>query len=164
MTSTLSYDGYVAKVVVDVEAGILHGEVLNTRDVLTFSVKSVDDLQSAFIETIQDYKEWCEAEGVQPQKPLSGTMTLRMSPELHVAVANRAASLGLSLNAWIVSALECQVGRRLQALTVPEVDQRVTTIVNAEVVRVLKSRTLVGQDPELPAWTNQDSSKQRWMQ
>src|SRR5215469_5724607 len=34
--TTMTHDGYVAKVELDEDAGLFHGEVLNTRAVLTF--------------------------------------------------------------------------------------------------------------------------------
>jgi predicted HicB family RNase H-like nuclease len=38
----MEYKGYIGKVVIDFEAGILNGEVINTRDLITFKGTSVD--------------------------------------------------------------------------------------------------------------------------
>ena len=43
----MEYQGYVGKVEFDDEAGIFHGEVLDTRDVITFQGRSVDELTTA---------------------------------------------------------------------------------------------------------------------
>ena len=40
----LSYKGYTGHVEFDDESGIFHGEVLDTRDVITFQGISVEDL------------------------------------------------------------------------------------------------------------------------
>jgi predicted HicB family RNase H-like nuclease len=37
----MEYLGYIGKVELDEEEGILHGEVINIRDVITFEGKSV---------------------------------------------------------------------------------------------------------------------------
>jgi len=36
----MEYKGYIGVVAFDDEAGIFHGEVVNTRDVITFPVRS----------------------------------------------------------------------------------------------------------------------------
>ena len=55
----LLYKGYTGHVEYDDEAGILHGEVLDTRDVITFQGKTVDEIETAFRESIEDYLEFC---------------------------------------------------------------------------------------------------------
>ena len=47
--STLEYKGYRAHVEWDPEPGLFHGEVLDTRDVITFQGKSVEEVQDAFV-------------------------------------------------------------------------------------------------------------------
>ena len=44
----MEYKGYIGKVELDEEAGILYGEVINLRDVITFEGTSVDEVQKAF--------------------------------------------------------------------------------------------------------------------
>ena len=41
----MEYKGYIGKVEFDDEAGIFHGEVINTRDVVTFQGQSVAELE-----------------------------------------------------------------------------------------------------------------------
>ena len=55
----LLYKGYTGHVEYDDEAGILHGEVLDTRDVITVQGKTVDEIETAFRESIEDYLEFC---------------------------------------------------------------------------------------------------------
>jgi len=38
---------------------ILHGEVINIRDVITFEGMSVTEMQKAFRESLDDYREFC---------------------------------------------------------------------------------------------------------
>jgi predicted HicB family RNase H-like nuclease len=104
--TTMTHDGYVARVELDEEAGLFHGEVVNTRDVLTFQGRTFDELRTAFAGTIADYIEWCRERGKEPERPYSGNFTVRVSPELHRRIAAAAARDGKSVNAFVTSALD----------------------------------------------------------
>ena len=101
----LQYNGYSGFVTYDDEAGIFHGEVLNMRDVITFQGKSVDEIETAFRESVDDYLDFCRERGETPDKPFSGKLVLRLTPELHQKVFLKAATSGKSLNRWIVDTL-----------------------------------------------------------
>jgi len=79
----MEYKGYVGKVEFDDEAGIFHGEVLDTRDVITFQGRSVAELKTAFQESIDDYLAFCNERGEEPDRPFSGQFVTRVPPELH---------------------------------------------------------------------------------
>jgi predicted HicB family RNase H-like nuclease len=104
--TTMNHDGYVASIELDEDAGVLHGRVVNARAVLTFEGTSVDELKEAFSDTIDDYKEWCRERGVEPDRPYSGTLSLRLPPDLHRRIAEAAAREGESINAFVADALE----------------------------------------------------------
>lgn len=104
--TTMTHEGYVATIELDEEAGLFHGEVINTRDVLTFQGRTLDELKAAFADTISDYIEWCRARGKEPQRPYSGNFTVRISPELHRRVATAAARDGKSVNTFVAEALK----------------------------------------------------------
>jgi predicted HicB family RNase H-like nuclease len=104
--TTMNHEGYVATIELDEEAGLFHGEVINTRDVLTFQGRTLDELKVAFADTIADYIEWCQARGKEPQRPYSGNFTVRISPELHRRVATAAARSGKSVNSFVAETLE----------------------------------------------------------
>lgn len=77
----MNYKGYTARIEVDTEAGIIHGEVLGIRDVLTFQATSVDELEQAFRATLDDYLEFCEKRGEESEKPLAGTSRVSLDPD-----------------------------------------------------------------------------------
>lgn len=104
--TTMHHKGYVAAIELDEEAGLFHGEVINTRDVLTFQGRALNELKKAFDDTIEDYIAWCGERGKEPEKPYSGKFTLRVSPELHRRVAVAAARAGKSLNGFVADTLE----------------------------------------------------------
>ena len=67
--TTMTHDGYLATVELDEDAELFHGEVISTRDVLTFQGRTIDELKDAFADTITDYLDWCRARGKTPEKP-----------------------------------------------------------------------------------------------
>lgn len=112
----MGYKGYVGKVEFDDEAGIFHGEVLDTRDVITFQGRSVEELKTAFQESIDDYLAFCKQRGEEPNKPFSGQFVTRIPPELHRQVNLAASISGKSLNAWVLEQLQTAVAR-VKAMT-----------------------------------------------
>jgi len=106
----MEYKGYLGVVEFDDEADIFHGEVVNTRDVITFQGKSVKDLRKAFVESVNDYLEFCAQRGEAPDKPFSGKFMLRLKPELHRKAYLAAKREGKSLNSWVAERLENVTG------------------------------------------------------
>ncbi len=105
----MEYKGYVGKVEFDDEAGIFHGEVIDTRDAITFQGQSVAELKTAFQESIDDYLAFCKQRGEEPNKRFSGQFVTRIPPELHRQVHRAASISGKSLNAWVVEQLQAAV-------------------------------------------------------
>jgi predicted HicB family RNase H-like nuclease len=62
----VTYKGYQSRVELDEEAGVLHGEVIHTRDVITFQGTSVEELKQAFEDSVDDYLEFCASRGEDP--------------------------------------------------------------------------------------------------
>jgi len=102
----MEYKGYIAKVEVDESAGILHGEVMNVRDVITFEGRNVQELQNAFHDSVEDYLEFCAARREDPEKPFSGKFIVRITPELHRRIYTQARLTDKSLNRWVNDILE----------------------------------------------------------
>jgi len=102
----MEYKGYIGKVEIDEEAGILHGEVINIRDVITFEGTSVDEIQKAFRESIDDYLDFCAQRGESPEKPFSGKFVVRLPAELHRKAYIQAKLSDKSLNGWVTDVLQ----------------------------------------------------------
>jgi len=101
----MEYNGYIGDVSFDAEAHLFHGEVINTRDTITFQGKTVDELEKAFKESVDDYLSWCKQDGISPEKPYSGKFNLRLSPELHKEVAITAKKMKISINKFVEKAV-----------------------------------------------------------
>ena len=102
----MKYKGYYGVVQYDDEAKIFHGEVVNTRTVITFQGTTVDEIEQAFRDSVDDYLDWCKERGKEPEKPFSGKFVLRIPPELHRQLNLKAKLNNASLNSFIVQTLE----------------------------------------------------------
>jgi len=102
----MEYKGYIGKVEIDDEVGILYGEVINVRDVITFEGTSVEEVQQAFHESVDDYLEFCAERGESPEKPFSGKFVLRLPEELHRQAYIQAKLKNKSLNSWVTEVLQ----------------------------------------------------------
>ncbi|MBQ7152963.1 MAG: type II toxin-antitoxin system HicB family antitoxin [Clostridia bacterium] len=102
----MTYKGYVGKVEYDDEAQIFTGIVINTRAVITFQGSSVDELEREFKASIDDYLAWCKQDGVEPERPYSGKLNIRIKPAVHERAAVQAKLSGISLNTFIERAIE----------------------------------------------------------
>ena len=65
----ISYKEYRAKVGFDYSAGVFHGRVMNTRDMIFFEATSVDELTKEFRFSIDDYLAMCAQKGEDPDRP-----------------------------------------------------------------------------------------------
>lgn len=99
--TTMTLDGYMATIELDSEVELFHGEVINTRDVLTFQGRTPEELKQAFADTLSDYRDWCAERGKAPEKPFSGKFMVRLDPELHRRVVAAAVNAGKSLNSFV---------------------------------------------------------------
>ncbi len=101
----LNYKGYHGRVEFDEEAGLFHGEIVDLKDVITFQGKSVDELEQAFRDSIDDYLDFCKERNEDPDKPFSGRLMLRLPSEIHRMVYIQAKKEGKSLNEFITEKL-----------------------------------------------------------
>ena len=102
--NTMTYRGYAARVEYSDEDQCFIGHLAGINDVVGFHGETVAGLRAAFEEAVDDYLETCEKLGRAPQKPYSGKLMLRVSPEIHAAVAVAAKVSGKSINQWAAEA------------------------------------------------------------
>ena len=106
----MEYKGYYGVVKYDDEAEIFHGDVLLAKGAVTFQGKHVKELKKAFHDSVDEYLKFCEESSLEPEKPFSGKLVLRMKPELHRALAVAARREHKSLNTLITEKLSEDFG------------------------------------------------------
>lgn len=106
MADALTHRGYTGHAEYHPEDRVFHGRILEIDDVVTFEGRSVDELEQAFRDSVEEYLAYCEETGRRPDKPFSGRLNLRMSPELHRRLHIRAEREGRSINSIIIESLD----------------------------------------------------------
>lgn len=96
----MKYKGYIAQIEYDEEDRIFVGHLAGIKDIVGFHGSTVDELESAFHETVENYIAISEETGRTPQKPYSGKLMLRVPSEVHAAIATAAQVNGKSINQW----------------------------------------------------------------
>jgi len=102
----MKYEGYVARIEYDEEDRIFVGHLAGIEDIVGFHGTTVDELENAFHESVDNYVAISEETGRPAQKPYSGKLMLRVSPDIHAAVATAAEVNGKSINQWASEALD----------------------------------------------------------
>ncbi|OQY54808.1 MAG: toxin-antitoxin system HicB family antitoxin [Candidatus Parabeggiatoa sp. nov. 2] len=97
----LNYKGYIGQVEFDDEADIFHGEVINTRAVITFQGTTVPEIKAAFIDSVEDYLAFCAELGEEPEKPYSGELSLKLPPQVHRDMTRIAKLENKPVDTWI---------------------------------------------------------------
>jgi predicted HicB family RNase H-like nuclease len=116
MNNTMQYRGYTASMGFDADDKIIVGRVLDIDDIVTFHGASVAEFETHFHTVVDDYIAACETLGSEPERPASGRLMLRVSPEVHAASLKAAAMSGTSLNRWAEQALKAATRRSTKAM------------------------------------------------
>ncbi len=105
MNNLMTYQDFVGSVVYSASDRIFHGKIEFVVDLVTFEGSSVEELEQAFKEAVDDYIALCEELGKSPEKAFAGTFNVRMKPELHRKAAIRSLEKGVSLNQFVNEAV-----------------------------------------------------------
>jgi predicted HicB family RNase H-like nuclease len=97
----ITHKGYTGSLEIDENAGIIFGRILGIRDVVTFAGETVAEAKQAFEDSVDDYLAFCQELEQTPDKPFSGKLPFRTTPEHHRNVFIAATKAGKSINAWM---------------------------------------------------------------
>ncbi|MFM0667569.1 type II toxin-antitoxin system HicB family antitoxin [Paraburkholderia sediminicola] len=103
------HKGYAGSVDFSLEDKTLHGKILFIDDLVNYEGKTLDALEIAFVEAVEFYLETCAEEGVEPDKPCSGTFNVRIPKDVHKQAQLEAARRGINLNEFVRAAIENEV-------------------------------------------------------
>jgi predicted HicB family RNase H-like nuclease len=110
----LKHNGYQARVDFDAEDRIFIGRIIGIDDIVTFHADTVEGLEVAFKESLEDYIETCAKIGKSPDRSYSGTVYLRVSETTHANAAKAAELAGKSLNEFGEEALQMAAAQYLR--------------------------------------------------
>jgi len=104
--NSMTHGGYTARIEFDERNNVFVGRILGLRSIISFHGETVAQLRREFAAAVKDYLNDCKAQGVEPEKPASGKLLLRMPPEIHSRAIVVAQAKGKSLNQWATEALQ----------------------------------------------------------
>ncbi|MDE2100644.1 MAG: type II toxin-antitoxin system HicB family antitoxin [Patescibacteria group bacterium] len=104
--SALEYKGYIGSVEVDMEARVLVGRLLYIKDTIGYSGESLDSIEAAFRDAVDDYLDACAEAGEEPDVPCKGTFNVRVGPARHREANLDASRRGIGLNEWVCMAFD----------------------------------------------------------
>lgn len=107
--NTLNYKGFIGSVAFSENDNVFFGKIEGIDGLVNFEGESVSELTSAFHEAVDDYIAYCAEEGIEPHKSYSGSLNVRLTPEIHTRVAYLAKQAGMSINSFIRTAVEKQI-------------------------------------------------------
>lgn len=103
--NTLKYKGYIGSVAYSEPDKVFFGKIEGIDGLVNYEGESVAELTAAFEEAVDDYLAFCDDHNLKPEKSYSGTFNVRIAPMVHREIANRAAELGITINAFVKKAL-----------------------------------------------------------
>ena len=109
----IEYKGFTGVFEFDPSVDAFHGRVIGLQDVVTFEGRSLDELRREMEESVEDYLELCAEVGKDPEKPYRGEFLVRTTPDVHRAAVQQAEASGMSLNAWLETAITRALAERL---------------------------------------------------
>ncbi len=111
--NTLKYKDYIGSVDFSEADNVFFGKIEGIGALVNYEGESVVGLKNAFKEAVDDYIDFCQDEGIVPEKSFTGKMDLELSPDLQMNVTAMAKKAGMSINAFIRSVLERHVAAML---------------------------------------------------
>ena len=76
--NTLSYKCYVGSVEISQEDNCLYGKVMDLPN----------DTCITYEGAVDDYLQYCEEHQIQPRKSFSGSLNIRISPDMHSKIVD----------------------------------------------------------------------------
>ena len=115
----LRYKGYSGSVEYSQEDNVLYGRVLGLRgSLISYEGSSIEEIKRDFEAAVDNYLESCKARGVEPSRPYSGRLILRMPSDLHEDLAQVASAEGMCINEFVLRSIR----RELVTVEAPKME------------------------------------------
>ena len=101
----IEHKGYTGILEYDATIERFSGHVVDLNDTIYFEGESVGEVRESMARAVDHYLATCEKHDIDPERPFSGDLRVRMKSDLHRAVFIMASSTGVSLNRFIIETL-----------------------------------------------------------
>jgi predicted HicB family RNase H-like nuclease len=115
-----TYKGYCGSIEPSVDDDCLFGTILFINDLVTYEGEKPSELEAAFKQAVDFYLAKCEQEGLEADKPFSGTFNVRLTPELHKEACVAAAKKGQTLNEFVKECVVAGVSDKSTTVNITE--------------------------------------------
>lgn len=105
MDNVLEYKGYIGSVKYSSTDEVFYGKIEAINALVTFEASEAKTLKLSFEASVDDYLEFCQEEGLVPEKTFKGVFNVRVGQELHRRAAQIALTNGLKLNDFVTKAI-----------------------------------------------------------
>ncbi|MBF0456797.1 MAG: type II toxin-antitoxin system HicB family antitoxin [Nitrospirae bacterium] len=106
MKNIITQKGLIGSVWFSEEDMVFHGKIEGINDLVSYEGSTVEELITNFHEAVDDYLELCKEVGKEPGKSYKGSFNVRINPDLHKKAAMKAKIMGVSLNQFVLMAIE----------------------------------------------------------
>jgi len=106
MNNTIEYKEFIGSVEYSHDDRCFFGKIEMIDDLITFEASTVDELETSFQQSVDEYLETCKMLNREPQKMFKGVFNIRIDPKLHQKIFKEALKSGMSLNAFINQTLK----------------------------------------------------------
>lgn len=66
---TMKHRGYLGSIEADLDDGVLHGQVMHINGLITYSGKTIAELENAFENVVDHYLTRCKRLNIEPSNP-----------------------------------------------------------------------------------------------
>ncbi len=105
MKNILEYKGYHTRIEFDSESCVVRGKIEGIKDYVDFESSDLSCIEEEFHNAVDDYLQFCEEMGKEPDKEYKGSFNIRITPELHKKLAIVALKNGDTLNTTVEKAI-----------------------------------------------------------
>ena len=97
----LEYKGYHAEIIFDEEDNYYSGRLYGINDLVMFGGETEEEVEADFHLAVEDYLEFCRADGKEPNREVGNDLDVRVNSELYKSLQAAAKNAGESFNKFV---------------------------------------------------------------
>lgn len=105
------YKGYHAEYIFDPEDNYYTGRLYGIRDLVMFGGETEEELKADFHLAVEDYLEFCRADGKEPNREKANDLGVRVNSKLYDSLTTAAKNAGESFNSFVEKILSDYIAK-----------------------------------------------------